>query len=68
MHIKKAKKLKPLKNRYYYQPEYNETIWRKRNFSSFMVFSSKKKAQEEFPELAIKKYKNDDIEKPVYVD
>jgi hypothetical protein len=52
----------------YYQPEYDKKAWGKREFFSFMVYLSKKQAQENFPGLRIIEYQDEDIENPTFVD
>ena len=51
-----------------YQPEYNKEEWERLNFSDFLVYRDREKAQLDFPRLKILKYQLSDIHKPIIID
>ena len=53
---------------FYFQPDYDEEVWEKENFYSWMVFRSEKIAKAIFPAMLINKYRLGDIENPEFVD
>ena len=66
--VESKKDLKLEGEEVYYQPQWDEELWNKAGLSSFQVYRSKEKAQEDFPTLEIDKFSGDDIEDHTYID
>lgn len=52
----------------YYQPVFDQRLWYKKSFYSFMVYRSRETAQGDFPTLKIEEYEGGDIEDPMFID